>query len=221
MTSTTLPEPKLSDAELAELMRYDPEVDRVFEPNGRQPRMHLGHECNTPIYVLDSFAWKVSRERPPTWPAKVSWRFPMASSQAYRLVIRPTFAYLATPEDQERWMPTPEGCEPFPFTDPDWVWDTDFSFATQMSVDRGRVFAGGKISTGCYASVTLTRYSFGEAGEILLEIAETIEALAANQAGLLARESDSCCFCGRALVEPRSRAVGYGPDCAQRYALPY
>jgi hypothetical protein len=30
-----------------------------------------------------------------------------------------------------------------------------------------------------------------------------------------------CCYCGRALEDQRSKAVGYGPDCAEHWGLPW
>lgn len=30
-----------------------------------------------------------------------------------------------------------------------------------------------------------------------------------------------CCFCNRELTDPRSASHGYGPDCAEHYALPW
>ena len=35
------------------------------------------------------------------------------------------------------------------------------------------------------------------------------------------RVTGSCCFCSRALTDKRSTDVGYGPICADRYALPW
>jgi hypothetical protein len=35
------------------------------------------------------------------------------------------------------------------------------------------------------------------------------------------RETCRCSFCGRKLTDSRSSAVGYGPDCADKYGLPW
>jgi hypothetical protein len=35
------------------------------------------------------------------------------------------------------------------------------------------------------------------------------------------RETGQCCFCARELTDPRSVQVGYGPDCADRWGLPW
>jgi hypothetical protein len=79
----------------------------------------------------------------------------------------------------------------------------------------------GKIQTGIIAGTTLIRGPVDQDREILVAVAEVIEALSADRQSLLARESDSCCFCGRDLLEPRSRVVGYGPKCAKGYGLSY
>lgn len=40
-------------------------------------------------------------------------------------------------------------------------------------------------------------------------------------AKIYACETGNCCFCGLALTDPRSIAVGYGPICAEKYGLPW
>ena len=51
-----------------------------------------------------------------------------------------------------------------------------------------------------------------------------LRAFAADPAGVAAeygRLHGACCFCRRALRDERSTAVGYGPDCADHYGLPW
>lgn len=43
----------------------------------------------------------------------------------------------------------------------------------------------------------------------------------ARTAAYYGRQSGTCCYCGRALSNPRSVEAGYGPDCAMRYRLPW
>lgn len=55
-------------------------------------------------------------------------------------------------------------------------------------------------------------------------VLETLTQLAADPAGTASaygRRSGSCCFCGRALDDGRSVAVGYGPVCADKFGLPW
>jgi hypothetical protein len=55
-------------------------------------------------------------------------------------------------------------------------------------------------------------------------IGETLRRFAADPAGVAAeygRLHGACCFCRRALRDERSTAVGYGPDCADHYGLPW
>jgi hypothetical protein len=40
------------DPELEAMMRYDPLVDRVFDFDGDDRLLTLGHECNSPITML-------------------------------------------------------------------------------------------------------------------------------------------------------------------------
>jgi hypothetical protein len=55
-------------------------------------------------------------------------------------------------------------------------------------------------------------------------IGERLRAFAADPAGVAAaygRLHGACCFCRRALRDERSTAVGYGPDCADHFGLPW
>jgi hypothetical protein len=217
-----------------EAMRYDPAVDRQFKPENGKPCLHLGHECNTPLYVLDGLAQAACHDKPANWSAKVSWRFPFLDVKdridrdqdwVDRLAVRPRFVHIANQDDMDRWFHTDQlDLEPFPFDEPHWVWETEFKFAIERrhgSHGSGRLLAGGIMRSGCFACITLTRYNPDNADQTLVAIAEVIEALNADAKSVVARECDWCCFCGPHLVEPRSRVVGYGPDCAKRYNLPY
>lgn len=58
---------------------------------------------------------------------------------------------------------------------------------------------------------------FAEVENILRELAaDPLQVLKQN--GIA---TSQCCYCGRALNDPRSREVGYGPICADKYGLPY
>lgn len=64
--------------------------------------------------------------------------------------------------------------------------------------------------------------------ESIMGLFETVRgplrALAANPAAVAGQHgvaTGKCCFCRRALSDRRSREVGYGPECAGRYGLPW
>jgi len=55
-------------------------------------------------------------------------------------------------------------------------------------------------------------------------IGEALKAFAADPAGVAAAHGQvthACCFCNKTLTDPRSRTVGYGPDCAGNFGLPW
>ena len=55
-------------------------------------------------------------------------------------------------------------------------------------------------------------------------IGEALKAFAADPAGVAAAHGQvthACCFCNKTLTDPRSRTVGYGPDCADNFGLPW
>ena len=57
-----------------------------------------------------------------------------------------------------------------------------------------------------------------------LAVLELLQSLAAAPADVVAAYghlTDNCSFCGRALTDERSTAVGYGPICADHYGLPW
>jgi hypothetical protein len=43
----------------------------------------------------------------------------------------------------------------------------------------------------------------------------------AKVASLYGKQTGSCCFCARDLTDERSVSVGYGPQCASKYNLPW
>lgn len=45
--------------------------------------------------------------------------------------------------------------------------------------------------------------------------------LTAEEAAAYGHATEHCIFCGHALEDDRSTSVGYGPKCADRYALPW
>lgn len=60
--------------------------------------------------------------------------------------------------------------------------------------------------------------------ENLPGIVALLRTLAADPAGTAAaygKATKECCFCELELTDPRSKEVGYGRDCAKRYALPW
>jgi hypothetical protein len=55
-------------------------------------------------------------------------------------------------------------------------------------------------------------------------IGDRLRAFAADPAAVAAQHGQvtkSCCFCNKNLTDPRSRTVGYGPDCASNFGLPW
>jgi hypothetical protein len=226
MTSTTLSETKLSDAELAEFTRYDPGVDRVFSVDRGQKVLVLGHECNTPIHDLCGLGFVVCQDQPATWRARVKWRFPTISGhERDRLTIWPKFDYRSFADLDQDVAPLMRG-EPWtPRTDhPGYhekSWAPDFPYRFALARPEAQRVARGTIGdlADCYR-IRLTSGHPDHVERDLVTVAEVIEAIATTPAGLLGRESDHCCFCGRGLTDVTSRALGYGPDCAERYGLP-
>lgn len=84
----------------------------------------------------------------------------------------------------------------------------------------------GRVSTD--GELTLARWLNGESHQdvrdALIAQLRRLAAEPAKVAGEYARYSGQCCFCRKAIGEgddPRSREVGYGPVCAERYGLPW
>ena len=60
-----------------------------------------------------------------------------------------------------------------------------------------------------------------EANEAVIE---AIKAFSSDPAALAAQHghmTGNCCFCRRKLTDERSTTVGYGPECAENYGLPW
>lgn len=60
--------------------------------------------------------------------------------------------------------------------------------------------------------------------EDLVPVGKLLTRLAADPSGVASeygRLTGNCCFCYRKLDDERSTAVGYGPQCAGRYGLPW
>ena len=56
------------------------------------------------------------------------------------------------------------------------------------------------------------------------QVAEIVKGFASDPAGFASKygkKSGQCCFCGLTLETPESTAVGYGPVCAKKFALPW
>jgi hypothetical protein len=56
------------------------------------------------------------------------------------------------------------------------------------------------------------------------EIEELVKEFAADPAGISAAQGKlhhSCVYCSKGLTTPESLAVGYGPECAKHYGLPW
>ena len=100
-------------------------------------------------------------------------------------------------------------------------WSPDHCFRFELIRASGRRAAGTLDEDPMFNEIRLTRWHPDHVDEDLIAVAEVIEALNADRDGLLARESDWCCFCGKALTDPNSRSLGYGPDCAKLYGLPH
>jgi hypothetical protein len=55
-------------------------------------------------------------------------------------------------------------------------------------------------------------------------LGDKLRAFAADPAAVAAQHGQitkSCCFCNKNLTHPASRTVGYGPDCAENFGLPW
>lgn len=57
-----------------------------------------------------------------------------------------------------------------------------------------------------------------------VELVEFLTGFAQEPASYAAKHghaTGACCFCAKKLTHPKSLAVGYGPDCADHYGLPW
>ena len=107
---------------------------------------------------------------------------------------------------------------------------TDDAGAAQPVVIKLRKAGGATVTDGRpYGDNTLfgfisdsgdyrpTRANSAEVESILCELAADPSKVA-GQHGVA---TGDCCFCRRALTDKRSRSVGYGPVCADRFGVPY
>jgi hypothetical protein len=65
---------------------------------------------------------------------------------------------------------------------------------------------------------------FEPARETPADLGDKLRAFAADPAGVAAyygRLHGACCFCRKPLRDERSTAVGYGPNCAENFGLPW
>ena len=94
---------------------------------------------------------------------------------------------------------------------------------TVTGVERTGVDRFGRSARAWYGRV----YHSGEfvpGREAPADLADKLRRFAADPAGVAAeygRLHGACCFCRRSLRDERSTAVGYGPDCAENYGLPW
>ena len=94
---------------------------------------------------------------------------------------------------------------------------------TVTGVERTGVDRFGRSARAWFGRVS-TAGQFQPAREAPADLADKLRAFAADPAGVAAaygRMHGACCFCRRALRDERSTAVGYGPDCADHYGLPW
>lgn len=95
-----------------------------------------------------------------------------------------------------------------------------------MSVERSEPGEFGTLRRAYYGRVSLngTYASSGKGEEFFAGIAAALKRLAAEPAKVAAeygRLTGACCFCGLALTDARSTAVGYGKTCAKNWGLPW
>jgi len=64
-------------------------------------------------------------------------------------------------------------------------------------------------------------YSGRDCNDEVLNVLQAFADDPAGVAGALGRETGKCCFCRKTLSDARSTSVGYGPDCAEHFGLPW
>lgn len=77
----------------------------------------------------------------------------------------------------------------------------------------------GKVADGRFVSARDSRS--GTDTTALVSLLRDFAADPAKVAGKSGRLMGKCSFCRKTLTDPRSTSVGYGPDCAQHYGLPW
>lgn len=82
---------------------------------------------------------------------------------------------------------------------------------------------GGSYGNNVYfGRIDLTGQFVGRnAPEDILEALQQLACDPAARASLHGLQTGHCCFCGLELTDGRSVSVGYGPICADKYALPW
>jgi hypothetical protein len=94
---------------------------------------------------------------------------------------------------------------------------------TVTGVDRDVPGRFGRMERRWFGRVSLNG-SFQPSRAAAADLGDKLRRFAADPAGEAAaygRLHGACCFCNRALRDERSTAVGYGPDCADHYGLPW
>jgi hypothetical protein len=98
---------------------------------------------------------------------------------------------------------------------------------TVTSVDRTEAPRPGSFASGlqrAWFGRVSTNGAFHPSRNAPADLADKLRRFAADPAGEAAaygRLHGACCFCNRALRDERSTTVGYGPDCAEHYGLPW
>lgn len=93
--------------------------------------------------------------------------------------------------------------------------------------DKSRYTGQIRITDGCpYGANTYFGridkdgvFHVSTANASVLELLKQLSNDPANVAGEYGRLTGQCCFCGLALKDERSTAVGYGPICADKYGV--
>jgi len=83
---------------------------------------------------------------------------------------------------------------------------------------------GGSFESGTFYGRIYSNGTVEESRSWTPEVETALRQLAANPAVVAAQHgvaTGSCCFCCRPLSTKESRSVGYGPDCASKYGLPW
>ena len=83
---------------------------------------------------------------------------------------------------------------------------------------------GGTFEAGTFYGRISVFGEFDASRAATPEVADLLRALAANPAAVSGQHgvaTGTCCYCSRALSTKESRSVGYGPDCAEKYGLPW
>lgn len=91
------------------------------------------------------------------------------------------------------------------------------------SIDRTHTDRFGNEARDWFGRVSLDG-TFHPARIAPADLGDKLRAFAADPAGVAAAHGHlhgACCFCNRTLTDERSTSVGYGPDCADHFGLPW